>query len=89
MHWLWSLWFNYTYPSLKGNGPEAICQTLVYGVLAVILIPPVRRFVRAEFAKVHTKIDHSHELLQHVIKHSPDIPDFPRTNTPDSDSNAS
>ena len=93
-HWLHALWFGYWVPSLWGNGPEAITQTIVYGLLALILIPPVRRFMRAEFHKVHEKIEAVHEtvkdhhaqaeaarkhhedLLNHIIKHSPDIPEF-------------
>ena len=70
MNWLYTLWYGYVWPSLKGNGPEAVVQTVVYGVLAIILIPPVRRFAKAEFEKVHAKMDH-------IIKHHPDIPDFP------------
>jgi hypothetical protein len=42
-HWLGSLWFNYTWPSVKGNGPEAALQTLLYAAFAVAIIPPIRR----------------------------------------------
>ena len=48
LHGAWSLWFNYFWPSLKGNGPEALVQTVVYGGIAVLLVPVVRRFMRAE-----------------------------------------
>ena len=41
--------------SLKGNGPEALVQTLVYGIIAMVLIPPVRRWWGNEFAKVHAE----------------------------------
>lgn len=82
MHTLWALWINYGWSSLKGNGPEAVVQTLVYAAAAVLLIPPVRRFVLAEFHKVHSKIDKGHlELhakLDHIIEHHPDIPPFPK-----------
>ena len=27
-------------------------------------------------APLHDKLDHAHDLIKHVIKHSPDIPDF-------------
>ena len=69
MHWLYGLWFNYFWPSLKGNGPEALVQTAVYGTIAVIFIPPVRKWARREAEKLHGKLDH-------VIKHHPDIPEF-------------
>lgn len=69
MHWLWVLYFDYVWPSIKGNGPEAVVQTLVYGALAVIFIPPVRHWAERETKKLHAKLDH-------VIRHSTDIPPF-------------
>lgn len=75
MHWLQTLWFGYAWPSLKGNGPEALIQTVVYGALAVIFVPVVRRFVKTEMRKVHAKLDH-------VIRYHPDIPDFPGDDRP-------
>ena len=77
MNWLYTLWYGYVWPSLKGNGPEAVVQTVVYGVLAIILIPPVRRFAKAEFEKVHARLDAAHSKLDLVIRHSPDIPPMP------------
>ena len=57
-HELNYLWINYFWSSDKGNGPEAIQQTVIYAVAAVIFIPPVRHFIKREFEKVHHKIDH-------------------------------
>ena len=76
MRWLYDLYFNYVWPSLKGNGPEALVQTVVYGILALIFVPPVRRWAEKEAKHLHAKIDH-------VIKHSTDIPPFPGTDNPE------
>lgn len=64
-----NLWFNYVWASLKGNGPEAIVQTIVYGLIAIIFVPPVRRWFNCHMKAVHEKLDH-------VIFHSPEIPPF-------------
>jgi hypothetical protein len=69
MHWLWILWYGYAWPSLKGNGPEALIQTVVYFVIAVIFIPRFRKFLRGELGHLHNKLDH-------IIRHHPDIPPF-------------
>lgn len=66
-HWLYTLWFGYAWSSDKGNGPEAIQQTIVYGLAAIILIPPVRRFLKFEFDKVHAKIDRGHQELHEKL----------------------
>ena len=71
-HWLSSLWFNYCWPSLKGNGPEAAIQTLVYALAAYLLIPPVRKFVNSHIKGLHSKLDAQHEerLRQAEVHHS-------------------
>ena len=78
MNWLYTLWFGYFWPSLKGNGPEALVQTVVYGVIAIIFVPPVRRWFAGHMNAVHAKLDH-------IIKHHPAIPPFtpgpPQTTT--------
>jgi hypothetical protein len=71
-HWLPSLWFGYTWPSLKGNGPEALVQTIVYGAVAIILIPPVRKFIKREFDKVHKTIKDGHDELHDHMHHLAD-----------------
>jgi hypothetical protein len=89
MHWLSNLWFGYAWPSDKGNGPEALMQTIIYAAIAVVLVPAVRRFVKAQFARVHdklsngeaelhAKLDRSIALGEHIIKHHPDIPPLPK-----------
>lgn len=62
-HWLPALWFDYAWPSDKGNGPEALQQTIVYAAVAAVLVPAVRHFVAREFGKVHHKIDHVHATM--------------------------
>ena len=73
MHTLYVLWFGYFKPSLYGNGPEALIQTVVYAAVAVAVYPPLRKWAtqeeRAMRAELHSKVDH-------IIKHHPDIPDY-------------
>lgn len=85
--WLHHLWFTYFVPSLWGNGPEAIVQTVAYGAAAVVLIPPVRKFVArhvrdikehvtGETKALHEKLDLAHAKMDHIIKYHPDVPAF-------------
>ena len=60
------IWFDYFWSSDKGNGPEAIQQTILYGAIAAVLIPAVRHFVKKEFNSVHEKIEEVHDHLHHV-----------------------
>jgi hypothetical protein len=84
VNWLTSLWDNTFWPSLNGNGPEALAQTLVYGLIAIALIPPIRRAIErftkrhVDSIKAHVTAEHKlvHDKLDHVIKHSKDIPDY-------------
>ena len=73
MHVLYVLWFGYFKPSLYGNGPEALIQTVAYAAVAVAVYPPLRKWAtkeeRAMRAELHSKVDH-------IIKHHPDIPDY-------------
>jgi hypothetical protein len=89
MHWLWVLWFGYCWPSLKGNGPEAVIQTVVYFVLAVVFIPRFRRWLKGEFDRLHNRhgkqaelLGDLHRKLDHIIRHHPSIPDLPPKNPP-------
>ena len=70
------LWINYFWSSLKGNGPEAGFQTVIYAAIAVVFIPAVRKFFKRHFASVHAKLDEAHRKIDHVIAHS-DIPPLP------------
>jgi ABC-type Fe3+ transport system permease subunit len=66
-HWASNLWFNYGWSSDKGNGPEAIQQTILYAVVAAVFIPVVRHFIAKEFAKVHQSIHiHGTEITAHL-----------------------
>lgn len=60
---LHNLWFNYFWSSDKGNGPEAIQQTVLYGVIAAVLVPAVRHFIKREFGKLHKKIEEGHDEI--------------------------
>ena len=84
-HWLTTLWFGYTWPSLQGNGPEALVQTIVYGLIALVFVPPIRKWFKREYDKVHAKIeqghaelhaklDHNARLSRHIIEHTKGIP---------------
>jgi hypothetical protein len=79
---IYTLWFGYIWPSLKGNGPEALVQTIVYAGVAVAIYPPLRDWAKREAEKFHAteKADreHLHAKLDHIIKHHPDIPEFPQ-----------
>lgn len=61
MHWLYTLWYGYAWPSLKGNGPEAVIQTVLYAAAAVLLIPPVRRWLKKEAEQAHAEIKRAEE----------------------------
>lgn len=66
LHWNWlpNLWFQYAWSSDKGNGPEALQQTIVYALIAAVLIPAVRHFIAAKFEDVHKKIDEVHDTVR-------------------------
>lgn len=66
----YTLWFGYVWPSLKGNGPEAIFQSIVYGMIAFAVYPPLRDWAKRESAHIHGRLDH-------IILHHPDIPPYP------------
>lgn len=53
-HWLHTLWFNYTWPSCTGNGPESLVEIIV-GVVVwnKILGPRVKRWHQHELEKHH------------------------------------
>jgi|ERR1017187_4584081 hypothetical protein len=70
MSWIANLWFNYFWPSLKGNGPEAIVQTVVYALIAVIFVPPIRHYVTAHVKSIHEKLElHHEEVLRQAEVH--------------------
>ena len=68
-HLIDHVWFTYFVPSLYGNGPEALVQTVVYGIIAVGVYPPLRHAAEREAKHLHAKLDH-------IVKHSTDIPPF-------------
>jgi hypothetical protein len=82
MNWLHSFWFNYEWPSIKGNGPEDFTALAVVTVFTAVLYPPVRqaidRYVKAhvDAIKAHVTAEHAHlhAKLDHVILHTKGIP---------------
>lgn len=61
MNWLHHLWFTWFWPSDLGNGPEGIQQTVLYGIIALIFVPPIRRWFKRHIKSIHDKLDHQHE----------------------------
>lgn len=73
------LWFNYFWPSLKGNGPEALVQTVVYGLIAIVFVPPIRRWFKAHLESIHAKVDH---LILHSSEVPNEVPGLPAEHQP-------
>lgn len=61
MHWLTYLWLNYFWPSDLGNGPEAIQQSVLYAAIAVLFIPPIRKYFSRHIKSLHDKLDEHHK----------------------------
>ena len=83
LNWLHYVWFAYFWPSLKGNGPEALVQTVVYAVVGYLFYPPFHNWINNWFAGVHEKTDLLHDKLDHIIENHPDIPTFPLSHKDD------
>lgn len=77
---LHTLWFGYFVPSFWGNGPEAIAQTVLYGAIALLFVPPFRRWMQRHVDSIKEHLSGGdkelHEKLDHIIFHHPDIPPF-------------
>lgn len=72
MHWLTNVWFGYFWPSLQGNGPEALVQTVAYGAIAYAVVPPFRKWVNGHFHRLGVKQDehHAERLTQAEAHHA-------------------
>lgn len=72
------------------NGSEQIIALGIGAVISYFVWPRLRAKVNG-WMKHHTEAANAelHAKLDHIIRHHPDIPDFPSTKTPDRDSNAS
>ena len=55
------VWFQYFWSSLKGNGPEALAQTVLYAAIALIFVPPVRRYVNNHVKSIHERLERHHK----------------------------
>ena len=79
MHVIHVVWFGYFWSSLKGNGPEALVQTIVYGAIAYAVVPPFRRWVNGHFHRLVTKQDEHHaERLSLAEQHHQEALDLAR-----------
>lgn len=56
MHWLWNYWFNYEWPSLKGNGPEDVTSSLTKLTMAALLVPIVRKWIKHVISETHADL---------------------------------
>jgi len=61
LHEISYVWINYFWSSDKGNGPEAIQQTVIYAALAVTFIPAVRHFFTNHFESVKRLAEKHHK----------------------------
>src|ERR1035437_517636 len=61
MTWFHHIWFQYFWPSLMGNGPEALVQTVAYGLIAYLFIPPFRRWINGHFKAQKETNERQHE----------------------------
>jgi hypothetical protein len=77
----YTLWYGYAWPSLKGNGPEALIQTIVYGLIALVFVPPIRKWFKREYDKVHVKVDHAIRQNAHIIAHTKGVPNVSHDGT--------
>lgn len=60
-----NLWFNVLWPSLRGNGPEALVEIALGVLLGRVVWPRIKRHL--DFIKAQN---------QHIIEHHPAIPPF-------------
>jgi hypothetical protein len=67
------------------NLVASLVQWFLVALVAVIVYPPLRRFVAKEWDHVHAKLDHNAEVLHHIVKHTKAIPDNDHTGTPIAD----
>ena len=81
MHTLWYLWLAYGWSSLKGNGGEALCQTVAYAAIAIAIYPPLRKWLTREEREAAAEL---HRKMDHIIHHHPDIPPLPPSPSGDS-----
>lgn len=71
---LHNFWFNYEWPSIRGNGPEDITSLIVVGIIASFVVPRIRHWWATREAAMHDKINHMLKQNAHIIKHSEEIP---------------
>lgn len=70
-----NFWFNYWWPSIKGNGPEDVTSLIIVGIIASIVIPKMRAWWVKREQILHAKLSHVMRQQAHLIKHS-DVPNI-------------
>ena len=79
-----SWWNRWVWPAGGSGGtPGDVVGTLIWVVIAALVVRllwnPVKRtlhgHIDCEFRYLHEKLDAHADLLEHIIKHHPDIPD--------------
>jgi hypothetical protein len=69
LHEAWYVWIDYFWSSLKGNGPEALIQTVVYGAIAAAIYPPFRDYLKKESEKMHGRLTDLEGHIKRVHRH--------------------
>ena len=62
-------------------GPNLVAsavQWVIVVIVASFVYPPLRKWIENELQKLHDKLDRNGLLSHHIIKHHPDIPDYPK-----------
>jgi hypothetical protein len=77
-------WHRWVWPAGGSGGtPGDVVGTLIWVVIAALVVRllwnPVKRLIRGhvdvDLAYLHKKLDAHADLLEHIIRHHPDIPD--------------
>jgi hypothetical protein len=79
-----TFWHRWVWPAGGSGGtPGDVVGTLIWVVIAAIVVRllwnPVKRLIRnhvdVDLEYLHRKLDAHADLLEHIIRHHPDIPD--------------
>ena len=60
------------------NLVASVVQWIIVVLIASFIYPPLRKWIENELQKLHDKLDRNGLLSHHIIKHHPDIPDYPK-----------
>ena len=77
MNWLHNVYFHSWHWLFQQIQLDSWFGNIVAGVVVWLAARDrYKKFHEKMNAPLHDKLEHTHDLLQHVIKHSPDIPEF-------------